>query len=147
MPSAKHFFTDEQKEQIKTAIQEAERQTNGEIRVHIEAKCPGDPMERAAHWFDKLEMAQTENATGVLFYLAIKSKQFSVIGDEGIHAKVGEDFWQSLRDEMQQHFREGQFTEGLVAAIAEAGTRLKKHFPKTEDNQNELSDDISFRNE
>lgn len=146
MPNAKHFFTKAQKEQIKSAIQEAEQQTIGEIRVHIEEKYTGDPLERATHWFDKLEMAKTEQRTGILFYLAVKSHKFSVIGDEGIHEKVGEAFWQSLRDEMQQHFREGKFTNGIIAAIQEAGNRLKKHFPKTADNQNELSDDISFTN-
>lgn len=145
MPSAKHFFSEEQKNAIVAAIQSAEGQTDGEIRVHIEEKCPGDPMDRAAHWFEKLGMAQTDQRTGVLFYLAIKSRKFSVIGDKGIHEKVGDEFWQSVRDEMEHHFKEGHFTKGLIAAITEAGKQLKTFFPKSEGNQNELKDDISFQ--
>lgn len=145
MPNAKNFFSQQEKDAIVAAIQSAEAQTNGEIRVHIEEKCPGDPMERAAHWFDKLGMAKTENSTGVLFYLAVKSHKFSVIGDKGIHEKVGDPFWQNVRDELEHHFKEGDFTGGLIAAITEAGKRLKTHFPKSEGNQNELDNDISFQ--
>ncbi|TVQ10229.1 MAG: TPM domain-containing protein [Bacteroidetes bacterium] len=138
------FFTPEQKEAIKLAVQDAELETSGEIRVHVENTCDGDVLDRAATVFDKLGMTKTEQRNGVLFYLAVKSHKFAILGDMGINAKVPEDFWESIKAKMVEHFREEHFTEGLVEGITLAGKELKAWFPYQTDDVNELPDDISF---
>jgi uncharacterized membrane protein len=142
--SAKNFFSNEQQESILLAIKSAELNTGGEIRVHIENKCPGDVLDRAAQVFDKLHMQNTQLRNGVLIYLSIENRKFAILGDAGINAVVPENFWDDIKDKMIVHFREGHFTEGLVEAIQSAGEQLKKHFPYESDDVNELPDDISF---
>ena len=143
-PTAIHFFTAEEKTKITEAIRLAELDTSGEIRVHIENKCKEDVLDRAAFLFDKLEMSNTELRNGVLFYLAVKSRQFAILGDKGINEVVPEDFWENTKEMMVEHFQKGEFVEGLTQGIAEAGIRLKEHFPYQSDDINELPDDISF---
>jgi len=126
------------------AIQNAELDTSGEIRVHIEEKCPGDVLDRASLIFDKLHMQNTELRNGVLFYLAVKNRKFAVLGDSGINRVVPENFWDEVRDVLLNHFRENHFTEGLVEGITLAGRQLKDHFPFHKDDVNELPDEISF---
>lgn len=140
----KDFFTKEQKEDIRIAILNAELDTSGEIRVHIEDKCPGDVLDRAAYIFKKLKMADTEKRNGVLFYLAVSNRKFAVIGDVGINAVVPENFWDDIKDRMIHHFRDGKFTDGLIEGIMMVGEKLKAHFPYRVGDKNELSDDISF---
>ena len=142
--SAKNFFSKEEKEQIVNAIKAAEKNTSGEIRVHIENKCPGDVMERALFWFGKLKMHETELRNGVLFYLAVKSRKFAIIGDEGINKAVPDDFWEKIKENMAAHFQKGEFAKGLSEGILEAGRALQQYFPYQKDDVNELSDDISF---
>ncbi|MFN3556532.1 MAG: TPM domain-containing protein [Bacteroidales bacterium] len=142
--TAKDFFTEKQKEDIKIAVQNAELETSGEIRVHIENECDGDVLDRAATVFEKLGMSKTQQRNGILFYLAVKNRKFAIIGDEGINVNVPEDYWEMLKMKMLNHFREGNFTEGLVDAINRVGLELKKYFPYQADDVNELSDDISF---
>jgi uncharacterized membrane protein len=142
--SAKNFFTKEQQEKIINAIKEAETNTSGEIRVHIENKCPGDPLERAAYWFGKMKMHETKLRNGVLFYLAVKSRKFAILGDEGINKVVPDDFWEKIKQNMAEHFAKGEFTKGLTEGILAAGKALKEHFPYMKDDVNELSDEISF---
>ena len=144
MPTAKSFFSPDQQEDIRQAIMNAELDTSGEIRVHIENTCKGEVLDRALVIFNNLEMNKTENRNGVLIYLAVKNRKFAIIGDTAIHAAVTESFWDSIRNKMLNRFRENQFTEGLVEAILETGQQLKKHFPYKRDDVNELSDDISF---
>jgi len=144
MPNARNFFTKEQQEDIRQAIMNAELDTSGEIRVHIENTCKGDALERALEVFNKLDMVKTESRNGVLLYLAVKNRKFAIIGDTGIHAAVTEIFWDSIRNKMMDHFRENQFTEGLVEAIIDTGKQLKAYFPYQTDDKNELSDEISF---
>ncbi len=141
---AVNFFSREEKAIIKSAIQEAELNTSGEIRVHIENRCKEDVMDRAAWWFAKLEMHKTDLRNGVLFYLAIKDRKFAILGDAGINAVTPEDFWDKIKGKMLAHFTEGQFTEGLREGILMAGEQLKVNFPHQKDDVNELSDDISF---
>lgn len=141
---AKDLFTKEERKQITDAIKEAELNTSGEIRVHIEKKCPEDVLDRAAFWFGKLKMHKTEKRNGVLFYLALKDRKFAIIGDAGINAVVPEGFWDNIKDTMAGHFKEGEFTRGLSEGILMSGEQLKKHFPYQSDDVNELSDDISF---
>jgi uncharacterized membrane protein len=142
--SARNFFTAEQQQQIAQAITDAEKNTSGEIRVHIENKCPEDPVERGKTVFVKLAMHKTELKNGVLFYLAVDDHKFAILGDTGINELVPHDFWDHIRDHMQDHFRAGRFTEGLAEGIARAGEALKAHFPYKADDRDELSNEVTF---
>jgi len=144
--SAKDFFTPEQKEDIRLAIMNAELDTSGEIRVHIENTFKGDVLDRAAWVFKELKMHETEQRNGVLIYLAIKNRTFAIIGDVGINQKTGDGFWDEIKRIMLNHFREARFTEGLVEAIEKTGEQLKKHFPYHREDVNELADEVSFGN-
>jgi uncharacterized membrane protein len=142
--SAKEFFSQPEQEAIGQAIREAELDTSGEIRVHIENSFTGEVLDRAAYLFSKLGMEKTAHRNGVLIYLAIKNKQFAIVGDSGIHKVVPPDFWDSIKSDMANFFRQGKFTEGLAQAITRAGQQLKQHFPHRKDDINELNDEISF---
>jgi len=142
--TARSFFSKEQIEDIKQAILNAELDTSGEIRVHIEKVCDGEVMNRAAYIFGKLNMKNTEQRNGVLFYLAVKNRKFAIIGDDGIHKAVPEAFWEEIKIKMLNHFREENFTEGLIVGISIIGRYLKKHYPYQTDDVNELPDEISF---
>lgn len=142
--SVYNFFSKEEKEKITSAIKEAELNTSGEIRLHVEGKCKLDVLDCAAHWFEKLDMHKTELRNGVLFYLAVTDKKFAILGDAGINAKVPENFWEEIKKNMVEKFKENKFAEGLTDGILMAGEQLKKHFPHQKDDVNELPDDISF---
>lgn len=142
--NAAKFFTKEQQSLILNSVKEAERSTSGEIRVHIETKCTEDVLDRSAWIFKKLDMHKTANRNGVLIYLAVEDRKFAIIGDAGINAKVPDGFWDGIKDLMQNYFREGKFTEGLSEGIKLAGIQLKTHFPYSENDVNELNDEISF---
>ena len=142
--SPRAFFTKEQNEDIILAIKNAELDTSGEIRVHIEEKCPGDVMDRASVVFKKLAMHKTELRNGVLFYLAVRNRKFAVLGDTGINKVVPENFWDDVRDILLNHFRDNKFADGLIEGITKAGQQLKKHFPYMKDDVNELPDEISY---
>ncbi len=142
--SARNFFSEQEKEDITIAIKNAELDTSGEIRVHVENKCKGDVKDEAAYFFKELEMHKTEQRNGVLFYLAVKNRKFAILGDVGINKVVSENFWDDIRDHMLNHFRENNFAEGLVEGIIKAGQQLKEHFPYQTDDVNELPDEISF---
>jgi len=143
-PSIHHFFTVDEKASIRDAIREAELNTSGEIRVHIESKCKGEVLDRAADVFYHLKMDKTKLRNGVLFYLAVKSQKFAIIGDKGINAVVPENFWESIKEMMAGHFMVSEFAIALSKGIEEAGKSLKQHFPYQSDDVNELSDEISF---
>lgn len=142
--SAEAFFTVEQKEAIRRAIVDAEEKTSGEIRVHVDEKCKGDAIQQAEKVFGKLKMHETKERNGVLFYLAVTSRVFAIYGDQGIHAKVGNGFWDEISKQMEKLFQQGKFTEGLAEGIAKAGDQLAKHFPHQSDDKNELTNEISF---
>lgn len=141
---ASSFFSKEQQAQILASVREAEKETSGEIRVHIESSLKGDLLDRAAWLFNKLGMYKTAERNGVLFYLAIDDRRFAILGDAGINAKVPAGFWDSISEHLMKNFKEGKFTEGLSEGIILAGKQLKSHFPYTKDDVNELSDEISF---
>jgi len=147
MMKASTFFTPEQQESIVRSISEAERATSGEIRVHIETSCKASVLDEAAWLFRKLGMHKTADRNGVLIYLALKEKNFAIIGDSGINAVVPPGFWDSIRDHMQQRFSQAQFTEGLVEGVMMAGEKLREHFPRSKADVNELTDAISFDND
>lgn len=141
---AKTFFTVEQQASIVSAIAEAEKNTSGEIRVHLENKCSADVLDRAAQVFAKLQMHKTKERNGVLFYLATEDHKFAILGDAGINAKTGPDFWDTIKAGMADEFSKGNFAEGLVNGIIKAGEQLKVHFPYQSDDVNELPNEISF---
>ena len=138
------FFSKEQQSQILASVKEAEKDTSGEIRVHIETSCKEDILDRAAWVFDKLGMKKTAERNGVLFYLAVNDKKFAIIGDAGINARVPAGFWDEISALLQKNFRDGRITEGLSEGISLAGKQLKTHFPYKKDDVNELPDEISF---
>jgi uncharacterized membrane protein len=140
------FFSEEAKSLIVDEVKKAEKETSGEIRVHIENRCKGDVMDCAAFIFEKLEMHKTELRNGVLFYLAVKDHKFAILGDAGINAVVPENFWDDVKETMLRDFKQDRFAEGLLEGIQMAGEKLKEFFPYHADDINELSDDISFDN-
>ncbi len=142
--NAKNFFSEKDRTSILAAIASAEKNTSGEIRVHIENSFKGEVLDQASYMFKKLGMHRTAQRNGVLIYLALKNRQFAVIGDAGINSKVPDGFWDGVKDLMSGHFREARFTEGLVSGINLAGIMLKEHFPWQSQDQNELPDEISF---
>src|SRR5690606_39642683 len=143
MSQVEDFLTAEEEAEVIEAIVEAERNTSGEIRIHLEASTKLDPYKRAQELFHLLKMDNTKEDNGVLIYVAVEDKKFTICGDKGIHKAVPDGFWDSTKDMIQSHFKKGQFKEGLVAGILKAGQELKAHFPWQQDDINELSDEIS----
>lgn len=144
MTRSRDFFTSEQQAQLISAIQEAEKNTSGEIRLHIDTTCDSDVVQRTLEVFDQLKMGETQLKNGVLFYLAIETRDFTIIGDKGIHDLVPENFWDEVKDLVLEHFKQGDFVGGLSEGIKLCGVKLKAHFPYQQDDVNELSDEISF---
>jgi uncharacterized membrane protein len=141
---ASSFFSKEQQAQILASVKEAELETSGEIRVHIETSLKGDVLARAAWLFNKLGMDKTAERNGVLFYLAVDDRKFAILGDTGINAKVHTGFWDDISEHLKKNFKVGRFSEGLSDGIIMAGNQLKTHFPYKTDDVNELPDEISF---
>ena len=139
---AKEFLNQLQHDEIVAAVREAEQKTSGEIRVFISRKPMTDPVVAARAEFVRLGMARTRERNGVLILVAPRTRQFAVIGDAGIHAHCGEDFWQQIAAEMSVHFRNSKFTAGIVHGIRKAGELLSQHFPRSPDDRNELSDAV-----
>ena len=142
--SVETFFSAEEKQQILDAIAQAEHSTSGEIRLHMERHCTIDVLDRAAYIFEKLDMHQTAQRNGVLFYLAVLDRKFAILGDAGINKVVPANFWDEIKEIMLGYFKEGKFTDGLSKGILMAGEQLKANFPHKGDDKNELSDEISF---
>jgi uncharacterized membrane protein len=137
------FLTPEEERAIVEAISQAERNTSGEIRVHIENHTEKPPLERAQEVFYSLGMDKTAIRNGVLFYVGVSDQTFAIIGDEGIDKAVESDFWDCTKDLVLSHFKNKQYKDGLVAGILRAGERLQKYFPYQSDDTNELSNEIS----
>jgi uncharacterized membrane protein len=137
------FLTKEDENEIVEAIRLAEKNTSGEIRVHIEQTTSKVPFDRALEVFYELKMNETELQNGVLIYLAIADKQFVICGDKGINEVVATDFWDSTKEIMAAQFKKGSFKQGLIDGITKAGEQLKTYFPWQTDDTNELSNEIS----
>ncbi|MGB5418733.1 TPM domain-containing protein [Algibacter sp.] len=137
------FLTADEEQDIVEAIRVAELNTSGEIRVHIEKTSKGDATNRALDLFHTLKMDNTKLQNAVLIYLAIDDKTFVIYGDKGINEAVGNNFWDSTKNVMQSHFKHGNFKQGLVEGILKSGEQLKKYFPYSESDSNELTNDIS----
>lgn len=132
-------------ERVKAAIAAAERETSGEIRVSVARFFWGNVRRAAEQAFARLGMTATKDRNGVMFFIVPARRKFVVLGDEGIHAKAGQEFWECVAGLMSEHFRKGEFTEGLVAAIGETGRQLAAHFPyDAAVDVNELADDVDF---
>jgi len=142
--AASERFTENDRLKILDAIKEAEKNTSGEIRLFIEEDCGDNVLDRAAFIFLELGMNKTDERNGVLFYLATEARQFAILGDQGINSKVEKDFWHAIKHEMQNFFTEGNFEKGLSIGIKMSGEALKKHFPYSKHDKNELSDEIVF---
>ena len=140
----KEFIGEKGKALIEQAIKEAELNTSGEIRVHLESKCTEDPLQRAVYIFNYLKMYNTQARNGVLVYVAVQSRKLAIIGDAGINAVVPEDFWEGIKEKMRSCFAAGNYVEGLVEAVKESGVSLKKYFPYQSDDINEQPDEVSF---
>ena len=143
MSNVEDFLTQTQEQQIIDAIRAAEKNTSGEIRVHLERNSEKDPLERAKEVFYFLKMDKTKNKNGVLFYVAVDDKKFSVLGDTGINNLVSEDFWYSIKDAVIQHFSIGSYADGLKEGILATGEKLKEFFPFQTNDDDELSKEIS----
>ncbi len=137
-------FSKEEELQITTAVAEAENGTSGEIRVQIDRYCKTDPLLKAKNLFHHLKMDATDLHNGVIIYVSIDDKQVAIYGDKGINEKVEPDFWDSTLAKMTEQFKHGHMVDGIAAGLKEAGQRLKIHFPKSDNDTNELSDEISY---
>lgn len=138
------FFSKEEESRIIQAIKAAEKNTSGEIRVHIESDCLDKPLVAAVATFEKLGMNKTTARNGVLIFIAPQRREFAIIGDEGINKVVPPGFWQEERNTLATHFKKGAFTEGICLVIGQIGEKLKAHFPYLKEDINELPDEISY---
>ncbi|MDO8520219.1 MAG: TPM domain-containing protein [Deltaproteobacteria bacterium] len=138
------FFSKKEKEEIIRAIGLAEKQTSGEIRIHLEKKKTGDVEARAREIFEKIGMTQTEAKNGVLIYLNTRTHSFVLLGDSGIDAKVGNGFWEETVARILESFKADRMADGIVGAVKEIGEKLKTHFPYQRTDLNELPDEISY---
>ena len=146
MSNAITILNHEEDQRVVEAIKQAELNTSGEIKVHIENRCKGDVEKRSLFVFKKLKLHKTQLRNGVLIYLAVKDRKFAILGDEGINKMVEDGFWNDVKDLMLSHFKEGRFTEGLEEGIQRCGEKLKTYFPYQSDDVNEIPDEISYEN-
>lgn len=147
----RRLFSEEDLDTIAAAVARAEVGTSAEIRVHLEPRLPRrwrrrspDALERAREVFARLGMHRTAERNGVLVYLALKDRRLAILGDEGIHARVGEAYWAGVRDAMVERLRDQAAREAVLTAVADLGRVLARHFPRRPDDRNELSDTVSL---
>jgi uncharacterized membrane protein len=137
------FFSAFDSDRIVQAIAGAERRTSGEIRVHVTKHSPKDLEARAERRFHLLGMTKTAERNGVLIYIAPKARRFRILGDQAIHEKAGDEFWSQVAAAMQEHFRRGEFTEGVVRGVERVGELLAVHFPRGTKDRNELPNEVT----
>jgi uncharacterized membrane protein len=131
-------------EAIARAIEQAEEHTSAEIRVHLDHGCPGDAVQRAIKVFERLGMHKTAARNAALVYISVTDRKLAIIGDKGIHERVGEDYWQGLVAGVRLRLRQQGPRDGLIHAVAEMGRALAHHFPRRPTDKNELSDEVSL---
>ena len=146
MSNAITILNREEDRRVVEAIKQAELNTSGEIKVHIENRCKGDVEKRSLVVFNKLKLNETKLQNGVLIYLAVRDHKFAILGDEGINNVVGQGFWNDVKDLMLSHFKENRFADGLEQGIQRCGEKLKTYFPYQSDDVNEIPDEISYEN-
>lgn len=143
-------FSHDDLEAIAAAVHAAERETSGEIRVHLERRMPrrgaaaGDALARATHVFHRLRMHATEHRNAVLIYLALQDRKLAIVGDEGVHARVGDEYWHRIRDAMVERLRAGAARDAIVHAVTDVGLVLHKFFPPVPGQPRRLDDDVSL---
>jgi len=137
------FFSQAEQQSILAEIRSAEGRTSAEIRIRLEREGGEDPMDVARAAFEALGMRETDLHNGVLFVLAVEDRQFIILGDDGIDARVPEGFWDGVRDTFLEHSSRGELVQGLVAGIRLAGEQLAAFFPRQENDVNELPNAIS----
>ena len=142
----KDFFNTEEKQLITESIRHAEKMTSGEVRVFVESKCSYmDAIDRAAELFFNLQMQKTDDRNAVLLYVAMEDRQLAVFGDEGIHKKVGNEYWNAEVGKIINNFNRDNYAEGISEVVKDIGEALTKHFPYNNDtDKNELPDEIVF---
>lgn len=140
----KTYLSEEEINRLVEFIQTAEEHSTGEIRVHIDSSTDEENAAVAFDVFQKLEMYKTKDRNAVLFHINFHQRYLTIIGDEGIHKKVCQSFWDKIHDEMTSKFAQGNYFQGLSDAILETGIELKKYFPIEGENPNELKDEITF---
>jgi uncharacterized membrane protein len=140
----KKFFSKEEEQQIVVAIRAAENNTSGELRVHLSPNVKKTVLDDGVFYFEKLKMHKTAQRNGVLIFIAYKTRQFCIIGDEGINNKVPENFWDEVKKTMTQYFSEGNLIDGIVEGLKLSGEQLNKYFPLQSNDKNELNDTISY---
>lgn len=138
------FLTDYQMASLVEAIQTAENHSRGEIKVHIDSTTEGNNAEIAFEVFKRLCENKTVAKTAVLFHVNFEQQYLTIIGDEGIHQKVHQSFWDKMHDEITSAFSNKKYFEGLKSGILQTGLELKKHFPVVGENPNELPNEITF---
>ncbi|PRX56069.1 TPM domain-containing protein [Flagellimonas meridianipacifica] len=143
MSQVEKFLSAEEEQEIVNAILEAEKNTSGEIRVHIESTAKIDHFSRAQQVFHFLKMDNTKDENGVLIYVAVEDKKFVIYGDSGIDRAVPKGFWESTKEVISSHFKHGDFKQGIIEGVLRAGKELEAHFPWEHGDINELSDEIS----
>lgn len=142
--AVKGFLSDIEEKQVVDAIYSAEKTTSGEIRLHIENRCKGDVIERAKVVFAQLNMQKTKERNGILLYIALLDHKVAIWGDEGIHSKVGQSFWDSEVNRLVQAFKNQEYKQGLITVISEIGSKLGELFPYQDNDSNELDNSISI---
>ena len=143
----KEFLSQIDHDRIVTAIQSAEQQTSGEIRVHVQRRAGPNIRIFAEKTFERLGMTKTALRNGVLLFIATEPRQFVILGDRGIHEKVPAGFWDDIAAKLTIRFKNGQFTDGIVEAIGATGQHLKQYFPRAVGDKNELPDEIDVTDE
>ena len=143
MSQIENFLSKKEEQEIIEAIRIAERNTSGEIRVHIEKTSNGAVFNRAMDVFHYLKMDQTKEQNGVLIYVAVEDKTFVIYGDKGINNRVSHNFWDSTKDLIQSHFKKGDFKKGIYEGVLKAGKQLETYFPWKHGDIDELSNEIS----
>jgi uncharacterized membrane protein len=141
------FLTEEEKKQVDEAVKKAERETSGEIKLFIDRFCWGKIEDKVLRVFRRLGLSRTKERNGVLIYLVTTNREFAIYGDEGINKKVPENFWDRIKDSMQEGFSRGDFGKAIAEAIETIGLQLKAYFPYRQDDKNEISNKIEYGKE
>lgn len=138
------WLSPEELQRVHQAVREAERRTSGDVRVHLDVAIMEDVLDHAAFVFKELGMDATQDRNGVLLYVSVPGRKVAVIGDVGIHAKLGDAYWHDVLEVVLGHFRADRFCEGLCAGVQLLGEKLSEHFPYQRGDVNELDDQVSF---
>jgi len=127
---------------VVAAIVRAEKKTSGQIRVFVSHHKVVNAVSAAQRHFLRLGMDRTRGHNAVLIFVAPKSRQFAIIGDQAVHERCGEEFWKRVAGEMTEYFRQSQWTRAIVHGVATAGSVLAEHFPSEPGGGNELPDRV-----